>query len=86
MKAYQAYGKAGRVTKPTPRQAALAYFDQWPTSRKCDVIQGETDGNFFTVKYGRASNGDWPESFKGITKKTASELHDNAQGEANEPQ
>lgn len=75
-KEFQAYGKAGRVTKATPRQAAMAYFQQFPTSRKCDIVEGETDGNFFTVKYGRASNGEWPQSFKEVTKKTASELPD----------
>jgi hypothetical protein len=76
MKAYQAFGKAGRITKETPRKAAMAYFEQFPSSRKCDVIQGETDGPFFRVTYGRSSNGEWPESYKDVTKKTASTLPD----------
>lgn len=75
-KAYQAYGTAGRVTKSTPRQAATAYFQQFPTSRKCDVVEGEQSEHFFTVKYGRASNGEWPKSFKAVTKKTANDLPD----------
>lgn len=67
MKAYQAYGKAGRVTRDTARAAAVAYFEAFPTSRKCDVIAGHDDGEFFRVYYaGRA-----PESYRGITKKTA---------------
>lgn len=72
--AFQAYGKAGRVTAPNPRAAAVAYFAQFPASRKCDVIQGETDGPFFTVTYGRASLGQWPTSFKDVTKKSAQTL------------
>lgn len=72
--AFQAYGNAGRVTKTTAREAAKAYFDQWPTSRKCNVIQGETDGYFFTVTYGRKSEGQWPTSYKDVTKKTAATI------------
>lgn len=72
--AYQAYSKHGARTAETPREAALAFFDAFPSARKCDVIQGETDGHFFTVKYGRASMGAWPSSFRDVTKKTAIEL------------
>lgn len=74
MKAFQAYGKAGKVTRDTAREAAQAYFQSFPASRKCDVIEGEADGHFFTVRYGRASEGDWPQSFKGVTSKTAKDL------------
>jgi len=74
MRAFQAYGTAGRVTEPTARAAALAYFDRYPTSRKCSVVAGEEDGVFFTVTYGRASLGQWPESYKDVTKKTAATL------------
>lgn len=75
MKAYQAYGSGGaKVIKPTPREAAMAFFEQNPGKRKCDVVQGELDGHFFTVRYGRASQGDWPASWKDVTKKTAVDL------------
>ena len=74
MSAYQAYGKAGRVTRDTPRAAALAYFDSFPSSRKCNVVQGKKDGEFFTVTYGLASDGQWPTSYKDVTKKTAGDL------------
>jgi len=74
MKEFQAYGNAGRVTKSSPRQAALAYFEQFPSSRKCNVVEGKTDGHFFTVTYGRTSNGEWPQSYKDVTKKTANNL------------
>ena len=76
MRAFQAYGAAGRATEPTARAAALAYFERFPNSRKCDVVQGETDGVFFTVTYGRASLGQWPESYKSVTKKSAATLPD----------
>jgi hypothetical protein len=74
MKAFQAYGTAGKVTRETPRAAAVAYFEAFPTSRKCSVIEGEADGGFFTVRYGRASLGQWPQSFKDVTKKTVATL------------
>lgn len=74
MKAYQAYGPAGRVTAPTPQMAALEYFAKFPTARKCNVIEGKTDGAFFTIRYGRASTGEWPQSWHDVTKKTAAHL------------
>ena len=69
--AFQAWGNAGKVTKDTPQQAAQAYFQAFPKARKCNVIQGEQDGGFFVVRYGRASLGDWPTSYKDVTKKQA---------------
>jgi hypothetical protein len=75
MKAFQAYGKPGRVTsEQSPRAAAVAYFEKYPASTKCTIVQGETDGYFFTVRYGRASVGEWPNQWKDITKKTAQSL------------
>mgnify|MGYP006393176841 FL=1 len=64
MKAFRASAAGGfGVTADTPRQAALALFDKHPEKRKCDVIEGEADGHFFTVAYGRASEGKWPKSW-----------------------
>lgn len=74
--AFKAYAKDGHVTAETPRKAAEAFFSRFPTKRKCDVIQGEHDGLFFTVKYGRLSLGQWPQQFKDVTKKTAATLPD----------
>ena len=74
MKAYQAYAHECRVTKDTPRQAADAFFAQYPNKRKCSVIEGELDGHFFTVSYGRASEGKWPASWKDVTKKAVADL------------
>lgn len=74
MKAFQAYGHAGKVTRDTAKQAAESYFIEFPKSRKCDVIQGESDGLFFTVTYGRKNDGEWPTSYKNVTRKTISEL------------
>lgn len=70
MKAYQAYAKGCYVTADTPRTAAAGFFEKFPARRKCDVVQGEIDGNFFTVRYGKP----WPETFKDVTKKTAADL------------
>ena len=71
MKAYQAYSSIhGNVTADTAKQAALLFFEKFPKARKCNIVQGTTDGRFFTVTYGRASTGEWPESYKDITRKT----------------
>ena len=69
-KAYQAYAKGSTATAETPRKAAEKFFSDFPTKRKCDVIEGEAEGPFFTVSYGRT----WPQSWKGVTKKTSIEL------------
>lgn len=74
MNAYQAYGKAGKFTADTPRAAAMGYFERFPASRKCSVVQGKVDGPFFTVTYGRASAGEWPASYSDVTKKDAASL------------
>lgn len=75
MKAYQAYSKHGSITETTPKLAAETFFSRFPSARKCNITQGETDGYFFTVKYGnRHSSCGMPESWKDITKKQANEL------------
>jgi hypothetical protein len=75
--AYQAYGSGTeRVTADTPRAAAEAYFAAFPSKRKCDLIQGERKDGFFTITFGRVSEGKWPQSFKDVTKKTAATLPD----------
>lgn len=74
MKAYQAHAPGGTsVTKATAREAAVAFFDQNPGKRKCNVVQGEVDGHFFTIAYGLARDR-MPKSWKGVTKKTAQDL------------
>ena len=74
---YQAYGTGGeRVTAPTPLLAAKTFFIAFPNKRKCDVIQGERKNGFFTVTFGRSSEGKWPKSFRDVTKKTAADLPD----------
>lgn len=73
-KAFQATGKAGSVVRQTAREAAVAYFESFPTSRKCNVVEGHTDGPFFVITYGRKSEGKWPLSFKDVTKKQAHTL------------
>lgn len=74
MKAYRASATGCGVTAQTPRAAAEKFFSTFPTKRKCNVIEGEADGHFFTVAYGRASEGKWPEQWKDVTKKTMNDL------------
>lgn len=74
MKAFQAYSTHGRNTAQSPKAAAIQHFQQFPKARKCNIISGETDGAFFVVTYGRASEGKWPSSYKNVTKKTSQDL------------
>ena len=74
MKSFQAYAKDSVITRDTPRAAAMGFFEKYPNKRKCSVIEGEVEGAFFKITYGRASQGEWPQSWKDVTKKTALEL------------
>ena len=50
--AFQAYAsKHGSVVKDTAYTAAVAFFEEFPKARKCNVIEGKDDGFFFTVEY-----------------------------------
>jgi hypothetical protein len=69
-KAYRASAKDNGLTASTPREAAILFFERFPSRRKCNVIEGEADGPFFTVRYGKP----WPRSWKDVTKKTAAQL------------
>ena len=80
MKAFKAYAKEGHVTADSPKAAAILFFATYPSKRKCNVIEGEYDGLFFTVRYGRASAGEWPQSFKDVTKKAAELLPADSKG------
>lgn len=74
MKAFQAHAKGSTAVAATPRAAAAKFFERYPDRRKCSVIEGEENGPFFTVRYGRKSAGEWPQSWKDITKKTVETL------------
>jgi hypothetical protein len=75
IKSYRASSQHGGVIADTPRKAALAFFDQFPSARKCSVIEGIADGHFFTVAY-NSRPGKWPKSWKDVTRKTAATLPD----------
>lgn len=71
MKAYRACaGKHTCAYGETPAGAALEFFRINPRARKCDIIQGERADGFFTVSYGRASVGEWPDSYRDVTRQT----------------
>jgi len=74
MKAFQAYGRAGRKTAETPRRAALTYFATFPRARKCSVVEGTIAGAFFTVSYGIASEGTRPTTYADVTPKSVDSL------------
>lgn len=78
MKAFQAHAKGNTATAATPRAAAEKFFKNFPTRRKCSVIEGEENGIFFTIKYGRKSQGEWPQSWKDVTPRTVADLPDTA--------
>ena len=72
IKAYRASAKDGSaVTAETPYASALAFFARFPGKRKCYVIEGTIEDQFFMITYGRASLGQWPSSWKDVTPKTA---------------
>lgn len=70
-KAYRATGSQGGRTADTPRAAAVAYFAAFPKSRKCDVMEGTSDGAFFTVLLSRLSTA---KQWKNITPKSVDSL------------
>ena len=72
---YRASSHHGGITANTPREAALAFFDEFPAARKCNVIEGIADGHFFTVAYS-SRPGKWPTSWEDVTRKTAANLPD----------
>jgi hypothetical protein len=51
-KAFQASSKHGNVVRNTARQAAIAFFFQFPTARTCTVREGEIAGELFIYSYG----------------------------------
>ncbi len=73
MKSYRAYAADGGVTASNPQQAAREFFLTFLNKRKCDVIQGESDGVFFSVRYGLSTD-ERPSRWKDVTKKTLLQL------------
>jgi hypothetical protein len=74
-KEYRASATGGFVAyASTPRAAAEKFFTAFPKKRKCNIIEGTSDGTFFTVTFGRASEGKWPQSWKDISQKTVQTL------------
>jgi hypothetical protein len=73
--AYRAYGAKGSfsLAAKTARRAAEAFFEAHPSRRKCNVIQGVSEGGFFTTAYTR---GNWPLSYKDVTRQTVASLPD----------
>lgn len=73
MKIFKAFGKSGTATGHSVKTAALAYFEKFPKSRKCDVREGVQDGQFFTLSL---SVGCKSSTIYGITKKQADAMDD----------
>lgn len=70
-KTFRAYADGATSTyADNPRAAGEAFFEANPNKRKCSVIEGELDGPSFVVRYGRKSEGDWPSSYKDVTKRS----------------
>jgi hypothetical protein len=76
---FNAYGVNGStsVYADSPRAAALAFFEANPARRKCNIVAGVIEGAFFTVSYGCASNGEWPESYRDVSRAQAESLRGN---------
>lgn len=67
---------AAIVTASSARKAAEQFFERFPDRHKCTVTEGVEDGLFFTITYGRSSTGEYPQSYKDVTKKTLATLPD----------
>lgn len=76
MKAFQAYSGGNTATAPTPRKAAEKFFSDFPKKRKCDVVEGEADGNFFIVTCNLRRENRAPKRFNGVTRKSVATLPD----------
>jgi hypothetical protein len=75
VRAFQAYATgAVSIVRQSAREAALVFFAENPGKRKCQVIEGTSDGRFFTITYGRHSDGRSPQSWKDVTKKSCQML------------
>lgn len=74
MKAYRASSKHGGITAATPQQAAQAFFDKFPTARKCNVHEGESEGGFFTIRLSLLAGAPRAQSWKDVTKKQIASL------------
>ncbi len=62
------------ITKPTAQDAAAAFFATFPGKRKCSVIEGTTDGAFFTMRFGIGPGMSAPQQWKDVTPKTVKDL------------
>lgn len=72
---FRAYSERhGYCIGESPRDAALKFFEKYPNARKCEIIEGKSDGRLFTVIYGKASEFDWPDYYKNVTRKTVMAL------------
>ena len=71
MKAFKAYSSHGWATAETPRAAAEKFFSDFPSARKCSIIEGVVNGKLFSTTYGP---GEWPKSWKDVTRKTLADL------------
>lgn len=51
MKAFRAYAKNyTSIIAENPRKAAVDFFDSNPAARKCNITEGELDGDAFIVR------------------------------------
>ena len=64
------------ITRDTARTAALAFFAAFPGKRKCNVSEGTSDGQFFTLTLYLRAGAPTPRSWKDVTPKTAKDLPD----------
>jgi hypothetical protein len=63
--------------RDTPREAALAFFEANPRARKCNVTEGELDGQFFSVRISTLAAGGSARRWVGVTRQAANTLPPN---------
>jgi len=70
MRVFKAFGTKGSVVAETARDAAIAFFEEHPSARKCDVCEGYLENGRFILVLGKGAG------FRadGITKKMVHSL------------
>lgn len=53
MKAFRAVNNKGSFIAESAKEAAIGFFNKFPTARKCDIREGEYEDGFFTQALGR---------------------------------
>jgi hypothetical protein len=70
-----ASGNRRAASRPSPKAAALAFFEAYPTARKCNVSEWLCDGSgFVSRRFDLTGTKPRPRDFDDVTAKAAATL------------